>query len=111
MEEKIQEVLNEYWTKNVSYIPSPDGPRYINLSHRDGTVTTFTYGAEENATSSSAPGAAAGTPASLANIVRKKEAVKAAYATSSPKQRPRKYGNYRKITENSKKKGFVEKIL
>ncbi|CAB05528.3 Protein aurora borealis [Caenorhabditis elegans] len=90
VEEKIQEVLNEYWTKNVSYIPSPDGPRYINLSHRDGTVTTFTYGAEENATSSSAPGAAAGTPASLANIVRKKEAVKAAYATSSPKQRPRK---------------------
>ncbi|EFP07851.1 CRE-SPAT-1 protein [Caenorhabditis remanei] len=82
IEEKIQEALNEYWSNNVSYIPSPDGPRFVNLTHRDGTVTTIRYGEEAASSEGNTP--------SLANIVRRKEAVKAAYATSSPKQRPRK---------------------
>lgn len=93
VEEKIQEALNEYWTKNVSYIPSPDGPRFVNLTHRDGTVTTIRYG--EATTSSS--NTSEGTTPSLANIIRKKEAVKAAYATSSPKQRPRNFRNLRQV--------------
>uniref|UniRef100_A0A8R1DZ55 Protein aurora borealis n=1 Tax=Caenorhabditis japonica TaxID=281687 RepID=A0A8R1DZ55_CAEJA len=87
VEEKIQEALNEYWTKNVSYIPSPDGPRYVHLPHRDGTVTTIKYG--DAVTEGATP--------SLANLVRKKEAVKAAYATSSPKQRPRSFRNIRQV--------------
>lgn len=70
-----------YWSQNVSYIPSPDGPRYVHLTNRDGNVTTIKYGSE---------GTSGGTP-SLCDVVRKKEAVKAAYATSSPKQRPRRF--------------------
>lgn len=92
VEEKIQEALNEYWTKNVSYIPSPDGPRFVNMTHRDGTVTTIRYGEDGTASTSSN-----GNTPSLANLVRKKEAVKAAYATSSPKQRPRNFRNIRKV--------------
>ncbi|CAI2327999.1 unnamed protein product [Caenorhabditis sp. 36 PRJEB53466] len=84
VEEKIQEALNEYWSNNVSYIPSPDGPRYVHLPHRDGTVTTWKCGEGP-----STFGTAGNTP-SLSKMVRKKEAVKAAYATSSPKQRPRR---------------------
>lgn len=94
VEEKIQEALNEYWTKNVSYIPSPDGPRFVNLNHRDGTVTTIRYGADQPGTSASTSASEGATP-SLANLVRKKEAVKAAYATSSPKQRPRNFRSLR----------------
>lgn len=93
VEEKIQEALNEYWTKNVSYIPSPDGPRFVNMTHRDGTVTTFKYGGEASTSSAVAD---SNTP-SLANLIRKKEAVKAAYATSSPKQRPRNFRNIRQV--------------
>ncbi|UMM19545.1 hypothetical protein L5515_015095 [Caenorhabditis briggsae] len=92
VEEKIQEALNEYWSKNVSYIPSPDGPRFVNLNHRDGTVTTIQYGAE-----ASTSGTSDGNTPCLANLVRKKEAVKAAYATSSPKQRPRNFRNIRQV--------------
>uniref|UniRef100_A0A1I7UUR1 Protein aurora borealis n=1 Tax=Caenorhabditis tropicalis TaxID=1561998 RepID=A0A1I7UUR1_9PELO len=93
VEEKIQEALNEYWTKNVSYIPSPDGPRFVNLTHRDGTVTTIQYGGEAPQSSI----ASEGTTPSLANLVRRKEAVRAAYATSSPKQRPRNFRNLRQV--------------
>lgn len=92
IEEKIQEALNEYWTKNVSYIPSPDGPRFVSLTHRDGTVTTIRY--EDGAPAATI---SEGNTPSLANIVRKKEAVKAAYATSSPKQRPRNFRNIRQV--------------
>lgn len=90
VEEKIQEALNEYWSKNVSYIPSPDGPRFVNMTHRDGTVTTVRYGEDGTAVSH-------GNTPSLANLVRKKEAVKAAYATSSPKQRPRNFRSIRQV--------------
>ncbi|CAB3405538.1 unnamed protein product [Caenorhabditis bovis] len=87
LEEKVQEVLNVYWSQNVSYIPSPDGPRYVHLPHRNGNTTTIVYG-PEGTVSAIRPQQKQELTPSLSNIVRKREAAKAAYATSSPKQRP-----------------------
>lgn len=79
VEAVMQEQLREYWTKNISVIPSPDGPRQVYIPARDVI-------ADSPASQSSVKT----TEDALCNLIRKKEAYKAAYATSSPKQRPRR---------------------